>query len=148
MEMLDLIVHKGPRWQHTRRVDYHVRIRKSALCIILSDSSLHHPSIHRAWPKARVGTIVQRCSTKHAANIAVKEFVDKIANQNPMHAFLNSLIAYGRDTRSRPSSNANASWLVLPFHPVWYASGHSAAINRIFLEWKLSLRRSEKMSRI
>ena len=38
-----------------------------------------------------------------------------------------------------PVIKAKGSWLVLPFHPVWCASGLSAAINRIFLKWKPSL---------
>ena len=114
-EMLDLIVHKGNGWLRHGTLDYHVRIRHSALGITLSDTSVHNMNVHMSWPRARVKCIRKRCSTIHAGNVAVTEFIDKMTNHCLSHVALKSL---GSSLGSHSSPRKVSSWLVLPFHPL------------------------------
>ena len=54
VDFLDLHIFKGPRWHSTGVLDYYVKVKTSALGIMLSSSSAHHPSVHMTWPRARV----------------------------------------------------------------------------------------------
>ena len=141
VDFLDLNIFKGPRWHSTGVLDYFVKVKTSALGIMLSSSSAHHPSVHMTWPKARVSSIRSRCSSKHLANISVNHFTTRLGNHDPLHICLNNI-----DDRTpaavRRSSCMRSSWLFFPYHPIWATCGLSRKLDMIFLKWRESLLRA------
>ena len=140
VDMLDLRLYKGSRWLSTSCLDYKVRVRASALGLVLSDASLHHPVIHTTWVKARLAAISKRCSDKHNINVVCNEFLSRIRDQYPSHVSLNNLEHSGRAPIAH--SGAKASWVVIPFHLVWHAAGVSSILRRLHTKWFDALNRA------
>ena len=135
VEMLDMIFYKGSNWQHTNILDHRVRIRRSALGVCLSDTSMHHTNVHTTWPLSRIGVIRRRCSTQHTANIAVSEFLGVLTSCCPSHVAVRIFQMGSKAPSSRPACKFSSSWLVLSHHPVWEKGGLSLKLHNIFLKW-------------
>ena len=131
--MLDFRLSKGPRWNATSFLDYRVRVRASALGLILSDASIHHPTIHVSWVRARLAAISKRCSDNHATKVVCSEFLGRIKDQFPSHVSLNNLEDNGQAPKVH--SCKHASWIVIPFHPVWHSAGPSSLLRRKHNRW-------------
>ena len=120
-----------------------MRIRSSALGIMLSDTSMHNNSVHKSWPISRVQCIRKRCSTAHSANLATSELISKLANHCPAHVALGTL-SIPHSTDLDPRKKKLSSWLVLPFHPLWGGSGLTTQLKRVYRFWKHSLVQSDE----
>ena len=130
-------IFKGPRWHSTGILDHFVKIKSSALGIMLTCTSLHHPSVHKTWPMARTPSITLRCSSQHLANISVKQFMTRLANHDPLHVCLNNTNDRTPATKRRPCMIS--SWLIFPYHPIWATCGLAKTLDTIFRKWQPSL---------
>ena len=139
VEMLDLLLYKGSNFQRGGVIDYCVRIRNSALGVVLSDSSMHPRGVHCTWPVARVSVIRKRCCDGESAKLAVSEFVNKLKASCPSHVSLQYLCAGPGIPRSNPRQKHVSSWIVIPHHPLYERGGFSSLIAGIFSRWCTSL---------
>ena len=139
-----LVFYKGSNWHNTSILDYRVRIRRSALGVCLSDSSMHHSNVHRTWPLSRMGVIRRRCPTQHTANIAVSEFLSVLTSCCPSHVAVRIFETGSKAPPPRPACKFSSSWLVLAHHPVWEKGGLSSKLHSIFLKWLPQLEEAEE----
>ena len=137
--MLDLLIYKGSRYCQHGLLDYKVRIRHTALGISLSDTSCHHSSVHRTWPRVRYNVIRHRCSDPASSRLACSEFSNRLAEHCPSHVALRHLCSDATSSSfKRPCKFS--SWLILPFHPLFEKGGLASLLRVIFNRWFIRLK--------
>jgi hypothetical protein len=136
---LDLRVFKGSTWSRSGRLDVAMHFKATGLGIPLDDKSCHPPSVHR-WPIARFNTFGSRVTSREFLLAAQRHLISDLARGCPAHACLPSLraslgyrsvVAVQHVVPDRPRN----SWVVIPFHPVWFNAGLGGIGKSLFGTW-------------
>ena len=115
--MLDLALKKGGEvtgsdWWRTGTLDVGIFVKDTCQKVPLCDSSCHYPSLHVAWPEARITHFRRLCSSLKLTKIAIERFVDMFQKDLPRHRWLETR----EQTKNRSSLAYTGTWLVIPFH--------------------------------
>ena len=134
VDMLDIVIYKGPRHTAIGKIDVGMFVKATHQGTSLCHLSGHHPSIHIAWPSARLAYSKRICTSRPELRKAQCIFLSKLARDCPEHPMLGLLInrirrqTHSTVSESRPSTFCS-SWLVLPYHPCWRNAKIAWAIN-------------------
>ena len=72
--MLDLVIYKGVRWQHTGFLDFRVHQKSSSLYTPLSTTSAHPAHVHIAWPRSMARRFKELCTNRKIAHFLLRDF--------------------------------------------------------------------------
>ena len=129
VDMLDCTLSKGGsltggQWASTGLLDISIFVKNTSQMVPLCSSSMHHPSLHMAWPSARLKHFYALCSGRKPYRYACNRFVDTMRYMLPLHPWL---LFHGQ-RRTRPGRSLGGSWLVIPYHVSMLACGFSNII--------------------
>ena len=133
INFLDVTLFKGPRWSHTRRLDYSMYTKPNNQWAPLLRTSCHPVFVHDEWPKSRVGTIRKRFSCKSAAQKRVEHFSNLLFKLTGT-----SVDANHHHQASANTQKAVFSRLILPWRPQW-VKARLGKVVRGFSCWKNSI---------
>ena len=127
--MLDCTLSKGGlltggQWWITGFLDVSIFVKQTSQMIPLCSTSMHHPSLHQAWPEGRLKHFLAICSGRKPYRDACNRFVDTMRYMLPLHPWL---LFHGQ-RRTRPGRSLGGSWLVIPYHVSMLACGFSNII--------------------
>ena len=121
---LDLTLYKGVRFRSSRRLDFSLYVKETALWRPLAPSSLHAPFVHVAWPLAQLHRIRKRFSDLRLAEREAEHFKLKLDVAGCILPQGNSSLV------KRPHRLKALSWLVLPYRPE-FTRGLAGVISKL-----------------
>merc|ERR1712032_536185 len=66
-----------------------VHTKRTSQCVPLAQASLHHPAVHKSWPKAQIARFLRLCKRYDAAENEVRVFEHQLkaagARLSPSH---------------------------------------------------------------
>ena len=116
-------------------LDYSVHVKKSSQWTPLSKDSLHHPSVHEAWPRAMISRYHRLCKHSQAAQDHISIFLASLRRAGASQSFLDSLATPSRVRRPKERRDVRSMFLVLPFFPQWLQSGLQGTLARLNAVW-------------
>ena len=91
--MLDMAIYKGPRHTASGKLDVGMFAKATHQGTSLCHLSGQHPSIHIAWPAARVAHFKRICTSRAELRKAQCIFLSKLVRDCPEHPMLGLLIS-------------------------------------------------------
>ena len=133
VEMLDCKLSKGGeytggQWWLTGLLDVGIHVKQTSQKVPLCSSSMHHPSLHSAWPEGRLSHYKAICSSKKPYKHACTSFVDSMRYMLPYHPWLQS---FEHNISRPPKRAAGGTWLIIPYHMCLSACGFQRVIREL-----------------
>ena len=138
VRFLDLHIWFGTKHAKTGKLDYKVAHKDSDIHQSLAPTSMHHKSIHKAWPAAMESRARKYCSSKVDSSVEI----DLLRTTwNTMDILIPTTPTAPRE----PPHPADAR-VVMPFRPEWFRAGLSSALRLFEDTWCRSLRNIPSMT--
>lgn len=119
--MLVLFIALKSSWHRNGFPKRTIRVKPASQSTILSLSSVHPPTVHRAWPLARFHHFRNVCSSPMLIKREQGEFLDKMCREAPDHACIGELFTlsdgYGVGQCKVRTKPADLAGMVLPYNP-------------------------------
>ena len=146
VNMLDVKIFKGPKWQRTGCLDTSLYTKPTSLNVPLSSSSHHPHNIHKNWPIGRVRKFSDLCATEEDFASAKQKFVSLQRKSSPLHPAIEPVLDYPwRSDRIHSIFRTpceECSWLFLPFHRLLARVGLTSTLKKLWDKWRPILERA------
>jgi hypothetical protein len=113
-----------------------VEVKDTAMGMPLSHESNHPSSIHFNWPKAYIQRLYSLCTTHKDKREAIDRFLLRLTSHHTHSKILSSLRVFseklfnGSLPKKIKTPITDTSWLVIPFHPVFFSYVREELRNR------------------
>ena len=143
---LDVFISKPRNLGATGVLDYSLYQKRTSQWLPLSSDSMHHPSIHEAWPKQMISRYRRLCKSSQLANEHVCTFLAQLRRAGACPSLLNQLANPSLPKPSKQRGNHETVYLVLPCYPQWLSASLGKIIRRLNAVWASRLGLAVRLS--
>jgi len=142
VQMLDLHVYKGPRWEKTQILDTSIYFKAGSIATPLCHTSYHPASIHVSWPNERRKHFTRLSTRRVDARKTINEFNEWLRSRCPEHPGLH----VAKPPQIARRNAKPRTHIVIPFHKCWESAGLNRLLEQISEEYS-DLLQSQNISR-
>jgi len=136
-KMLDLHIFFGPKHNSTGLCDYNISSKQTSISIPLAPTSMHHPSVHVAWPASMVLRAHRLSSSKAVASAHVETLMDKWKSSGIVLPDPHACVRKSPSFLSPAFSQQQSTRLVLPYCVAFYRAQFAKVLATYSTHWQL-----------